>query len=728
MRVQVLFTRSIFCALFALFCMTSAAQDAKYYKTQGDGFYNKKDYAQAINSYTQAINTDPNYADAYNMRGVSMLNQDKKQVDQAIADFNQALRIAPNFVGAHNNLAWAYDIKNLPKESVQEYSIAISLDPNTAVYWARRGNILYKMTDYCNATLDFTRSIQLDPDKDEYWNSRARAYLKKNDFDSAVLDLDEAIRLKPESSNYYNNRGLAYSNLGEYDEAISDFRVSMEKDPKNSLPYINIFSPLVREEKYNDALGYYQTYKQKGLKSYLESDKFKFYQHYISAVSKVQTNDLDGALNELDGALNDYGNEIKDESRRSYIDIMTLYAHIYELQQQYEDALDLYDQSLTIDPFQPDVDDAKERVSKMLEKAANDDKAGPEIRLINPAQGETVLLINGSKLIYGKASDPSGISAITVNGMKVKNIEEDGMFTIELKLAPGNNTLSVSATDKQENTAEAKFSITAMAAPANENATRGGEVKNMSNSEVAQTASAAGNYYAIFIANENYNETDWRKLANPVSDAVKFRELLVSKYTFDPKNVDTLFNRTRSEMLIAISKKVRKMGKNDNLLIFYAGHGKAVKNDDGSVDGYLIPTDGNGEMPTWVSTNDLKSVLKAPAGSPGAKHILFVSDACFSGALTRGGQMTASPGIQRQMEKKSRTAMTSGNLEEVPDISMFLKYLMQSLDGNTSKFLTASDLFSDFKDAVINNTKNIPLCRAIQDVGDEGGEFVFIKR
>lgn len=720
--------RSVFLFLFALTSFSLSAQDAKYYITQGDNYYSARDYANAINSYTQALSVDPNNASAYNKRGFTLLNQDRKNVDKAMEDFNQALLINPRYAAAHNNLAWGFDIKNQLKNAYTEYSEAIGLDKNNAQYLSRRGYILYKMGDYCNAALDFTNSLSIDPTKDDVWNNRARAYLKKNEFDSAIADLDEAIRLKPDNSGYYNNRGLGYNYLGEYEKAIADFTASIEKDPKNSLPYINMFGPMVREGRYSEALDYYKSYKQQGLRSYLESDKFKFYQHYITAVGKLQGNDLNAAADELEQALNEYGNEVKDDSRRAFIDIMTLYGHVMEQLNQYEDALDIYEQSFTIDPNQPDVEEAHERVVNLMEEAANADKTAPEIRLINPAQGETVLLSNGGKLIYGKASDPSGIAQITVNGIKVKNIEDDGMFTIELKLKPGSNTISISATDKKENTGEAKFSINAMAAPDNANATRGGEVKNMSSNEVAQTASAAGNFYAIFIANENYNETDWRKLANPVSDAIKFRNLLVSKYTFDPQNVDTLFNRTRSEMLIAISKKVRKMGKNDNLLIFYAGHGKAVKNDDGSVDGYLIPTDGTGDMPTWVSTNDLKSVLKSAPGTPGAKHILFVSDACFSGALTRGGQMTASPGIQRQMEKKSRTAMTSGNLEEVPDISMFLKYLMQSLDKNDSKFLTATDLFNDFKDAVLNNTKNIPLCRPIQDVGDEGGEFVFIKR
>lgn len=52
--------------------------------------------------------------------------------------------------------------------------------------------------------------------------------------------------------------------------------------------------------------------------------------------------------------------------------------------------------------------------------------------------------------------------------------------------------------------------------------------------------------------------------------------------------------------------------------------------------------------------------------------------------------------------------MTSGNLKEVPNKSIFLKYLVQRLEENQNKYLTANRLFLSLEDAVINNTENTP--------------------
>ena len=72
--------------------------------------------------------------------------------------------------------------------------------------------------------------------------------------------------------------------------------------------------------------------------------------------------------------------------------------------------------------------------------------------------------------------------------------------------------------------------------------------------------------------------------------------------------------------------------------------------------------------------------------------------------------------------------MTSGTLKEVPDRSVFLLYLNKRLQENTQPYISAEELFSSFKTAVLNNSPNIPQYGEIKDTGDEGGDFIFIKK
>ena len=112
------------------------------------------------------------------------------------------------------------------------------------------------------------------------------------------------------------------------------------------------------------------------------------------------------------------------------------------------------------------------------------------------------------------------------------------------------------------------------------------------------------------------------------------------------------------------------------------------------------------------------------------KHTLLIADACFSGGIfkSRKAFTYAPKTIQELYINPSRKAMTSGSLKEVPDKSVFLLYLNKRLSENTKPFISTEELFSSFKTAVMNNSPNTPLYGEIKDTGDEGGDFIFVKR
>jgi len=67
-------------------------------------------------------------------------------------------------------------------------------------------------------------------------------------------------------------------------------------------------------------------------------------------------------------------------------------------------------------------------------------------------------------------------------------------------------------------------------------------------------------------------------------------------------------------------------------------------------------------------------------------------------------------------------------LKEGPDQSVFLQYLTKRLVDNEEQFLPSEQLFFSFKTAVMNNSVNVPQFGEIQNAGDEGGDFIFIRR
>ena len=128
----------------------------------------------------------------------------------------------------------------------------------------------------------------------------------------------------------------------------------------------------------------------------------------------------------------------------------------------------------------------------------------------------------------------------------------------------------------------------------------------------------------------------------------------------------------------------------------------------------------------WFRNSTLCDYLKEIK----SKHTLLVADACFGGAIfkTRSVSMESSRAIQMLYDMKSRKAMTSGTLTKVPDRSAFVKYLTNRLAENNEKYISSEQLFSSFRIAVINNSDVVPQYGEIRNVGDEGGDFIFIKK
>jgi hypothetical protein len=233
----------------------------------------------------------------------------------------------------------------------------------------------------------------------------------------------------------------------------------------------------------------------------------------------------------------------------------------------------------------------------------------------------------------------------------------------------------------------------------------------------------AARNYALLIGNQKYDDPEISELEEPVNDATEMYNILTKEYNFDPEYVILLKNATKAEIIGTLHQFRSKITPTDNLLIFYAGHGYW---DEGMGVGYWLPKDAAKNNPVnWIPNTDLTNYIEAIK----TKHTLLIADACFSGGIfkTRSA-FSATYAIEMLYQLNSRKAITSGTLTVVPDRSVFFQYLLKNLRENTNEYLSAEELFSKMRMAIINNSENVPQFGTIQNVGDEGGDFIFIRR
>ena len=239
----------------------------------------------------------------------------------------------------------------------------------------------------------------------------------------------------------------------------------------------------------------------------------------------------------------------------------------------------------------------------------------------------------------------------------------------------------------------------------------------------AETSKARRNY-ALLIGVQEYQDSAIVSLNEPLKDAKELKEILIGQYTFDSADVMVLSNPTFEELNVAFDNLSHRITPADNLVIFYAGHGYF---DEKTNIGYWLPSDAQEKNRARWFRN---SALVENIGAINSKHTLLIADACFSGGIfkTRSALNNASVDIANMMKRASRKAMTSGSLTTVPDKSVFMKYLLKTLAENEHKYLPSEELFDSVRMAMRNNAGTKPLYGEIQNAGDEGGDFVLIRR
>ncbi len=244
-----------------------------------------------------------------------------------------------------------------------------------------------------------------------------------------------------------------------------------------------------------------------------------------------------------------------------------------------------------------------------------------------------------------------------------------------------------------------------------------------------------GTYRALIIGNDDYRDPEslWKPLKRAVSDAKAIEALLVENYGFT--DVERLINTSRSDLLHAFRDFSKRINPNDNVLIYYAGHGFL---DQYNNKGYWVPIDASGtDHTTFVRNSTIRDELSDISSR--AKHTLLISDSCFSGTLLK----TASRGLRINDKskdylnsvdsKKSVQILTAGGVEYVDDDyrasghSPFTYFLQNELKNNPYPVMTASDLSQRVQVAVSNNVEQEPQMGVLQGAGDELGEFLFIK-
>ena len=145
-----------------------------------------------------------------------------RQFEASIEHYSNALQLDNTFVEAYNGRGQAYLNLNKIPEALEDFTKAIQAGIVTPKLFFNRGKCLAMLGRFPDALPDLSKSLELEPKSAETWYFRAFCFEKTRNPDNALQDYSKAIDLNPNYVEALVNRGLMYYNRQKTAESIAD--------------------------------------------------------------------------------------------------------------------------------------------------------------------------------------------------------------------------------------------------------------------------------------------------------------------------------------------------------------------------------------------------------------------------------------------------------------------------------------------------------------------------
>ncbi|KFQ94552.1 DnaJ subfamily C member 7, partial [Nipponia nippon] len=168
-------------------------REAESFKEQGNAYYAKKDYNEAYNYYTKAIDTCPNNASYYGNRAATLMMLGKFR--EALGDAQQSVRLDDSFVRGHL------------REGKCHLSLAASRCFQRVLELDHKNTQAQQELKNASTVLEYEKIAEVD--------------FEKRDFRKVVFCMDRALEFAPACHRFKILKAECLALLGRYPEAQS---------------------------------------------------------------------------------------------------------------------------------------------------------------------------------------------------------------------------------------------------------------------------------------------------------------------------------------------------------------------------------------------------------------------------------------------------------------------------------------------------------------------------
>jgi tetratricopeptide (TPR) repeat protein len=220
-------------AFIIIGCGNSTTDEAAQFFLKGNVQLQKREYKEAIRFYSEAISKKPDFADAYNNRGLAKFRNDDRE--GALADYTRAIETDPDFGTAYFNRAEVLLEAGDAAGSVADLQRIEKQYRDSTFYQTRLGDAYVRLNNPGQAQVAYDRALQLNPGNVEALTNRAALYYSQKAYEPARQDIQRALQLNPKQDAALNNQSLLLAQAGNFSEALAYVERALAIQPRQ--PY-----------------------------------------------------------------------------------------------------------------------------------------------------------------------------------------------------------------------------------------------------------------------------------------------------------------------------------------------------------------------------------------------------------------------------------------------------------------------------------------------------------
>jgi tetratricopeptide (TPR) repeat protein len=219
---------------------TLGYKHAEIYRNLGSVSIKQGKYDDAVQYLHQALNVNPDYADAYFQLADALRKSGKAEQAAEASQKFQALNAAAldkkqrdtqgqAFYEQGMNLLQKDDLAN----AYQAFRKAADAIPRLDAAYYRLAQLDYLRDDNRQATSNIRQALELNPFEAEYYFVLARC-IEGSDKTAAIDAVTRAIALNSRVGDFHNLLGDLYVKISDYTHAVESYRHAVDLEPKNT--------------------------------------------------------------------------------------------------------------------------------------------------------------------------------------------------------------------------------------------------------------------------------------------------------------------------------------------------------------------------------------------------------------------------------------------------------------------------------------------------------------